>query len=105
MMRSISGLGTGNGPFLAFHDGFATLATNVSSGGWNGFLNGWDRVAMDSHRYLCFDEPNNYGLAYQASLVRFSSKSPSFPPPLRSVRGKRLIEIAEPFRAALQLLG
>jgi glucan 1,3-beta-glucosidase len=70
MMRNIGGTGEGNGPFLTFHDGFATLARNVSEGGWNGFLNGWDRVALDSHRYLCFDTPNNYGLSYQASLVR-----------------------------------
>ncbi|GAA5970274.1 hypothetical protein JCM11641_001644 [Rhodosporidiobolus odoratus] len=68
MMRSISGTGESNGPFITFHDGFVTLSTNVTSGGWNGFLNGWDRVALDSHRYLCFDTPNNYGLAYQASL-------------------------------------
>ncbi|GAA5863868.1 hypothetical protein JCM8547_006089 [Rhodosporidiobolus lusitaniae] len=68
MMRSIGGYGEGNGPFLTFHDGFATLGANVSMGGWNGFLNGWDRVAMDSHRYLCFDQPNNYGLSYQAAL-------------------------------------
>jgi len=70
MMRSIGGTGTNNGPFLAFHDGFVNMAQTVEQGGWDGFLNGWDRVAMDSHRYLCFSEPNNYGLTYQASLVR-----------------------------------
>lgn len=68
-MRSIGGTGVGNGPFITIHDGFVDMATNVSSGGWDGFLNGWDRVALDSHRYLCFSEPNNWGLSYQASLV------------------------------------
>ncbi|GAA6019690.1 hypothetical protein JCM10207_009229 [Rhodosporidiobolus poonsookiae] len=67
-MRAIGGIGEGNGPFLTFHDGFATISTNVTSGGWNGFLNGWDRVAMDSHRYLCFDTPENFGLSYFAAL-------------------------------------
>lgn len=69
-MRSIGGTGAGNGPFITIHDGFVEMATNVSSGGWDGFLNGWDRVALDSHRYLCFSDPNNWGLSYQASLVR-----------------------------------
>lgn len=67
-MRSIGGIGKGNGPFLSFHDGFVNMAQPVSNGGWDGFLNGWDRVALDSHRYLCFSEPNNYGLSYQAAL-------------------------------------
>lgn len=71
MMRSIGGTGKGNGPFLSFHDGFVNMAQPVSAGGWDGFLNGWDRVALDSHRYLCFSSPNNYGLSYQAALVRF----------------------------------
>jgi glucan 1,3-beta-glucosidase len=70
MMRSITGVGENKGPWISFHDGFVTIATNVTSGGWNGFLNGWDRVALDSHRYLSFSEPNNFGLSYQASLVR-----------------------------------
>lgn len=68
MMREITGIGEGKGPFIAFHDGFSSLAAPVAAGGWNGFLNGWDRVAIDSHRYLCFAAPNNWGLGYQASL-------------------------------------
>lgn len=69
MMRDITGVGKGKGPFIAFHDGFSSLAAPVAAGGWNGFLNGWDRVAIDSHRYLCFADPNNWGLGYQATLV------------------------------------
>lgn len=71
MMRDITGVGKGKGPFIAFHDGFSSLAAPVAAGGWNGFLNGWDRVAIDSHRYLCFADPNNWGLGYQATLVSF----------------------------------
>ena len=40
MIRSITGLGAGNGPVIALHDGFA----GVSS--WAGFLAGADRVAL-----------------------------------------------------------
>lgn len=69
MMRDITGTGQGKGPFIGFHDGFSSLAASVADGGWNGFLNGWDRVAIDSHRYLCFSKPNNWGLNYQAALV------------------------------------
>ncbi|GAA5941415.1 glycoside hydrolase family 5 protein [Sporobolomyces koalae] len=68
MMRSIGGTGKNNGPFISFHDGFVNMAQPVANGGWDGFLNGWDRVALDSHRYLCFSTPNNYGLSYQAAL-------------------------------------
>ncbi|GAA5890506.1 hypothetical protein JCM6882_002943 [Rhodosporidiobolus microsporus] len=67
-MRESHGTGEGNGPFLVFHDGFVPMAQNVSSGGWDGFLNGWDRVSLDSHRYLCFDQPENFGLSYFAAL-------------------------------------
>ncbi|GAA5822611.1 hypothetical protein JCM3770_000618, partial [Rhodotorula araucariae] len=66
-MRSISGTGEGNGPWITFHDGFIAFG-NTSVGGFEGLLNGWDRVALDSHRYLCFDTQNEWSLGYQASL-------------------------------------
>lgn len=55
---------------IAFHDGFVPYATPMASGGWDGFLTGADRVALDSHPYLCFSAPNNDGLSYQAAKVR-----------------------------------
>jgi hypothetical protein len=71
MVREIGGIGKGNGPFIAFHDGFSgSPARTVSSGGWTDFLPGMDRVALDTHPYLCFSEPNNDGLSYQAAKVR-----------------------------------
>lgn len=69
--RAITGVGEGKGPFIAFHDGFTAQSVSIADGGWNGFLPGADRVSIDAHPYLCFDTPNNDGLAYQASKVRF----------------------------------
>lgn len=53
MMREITGVGEGNGPVISLHDGFSG---NLST--WNGYLTGSDRIVMDSHPYLAFDEPN-----------------------------------------------
>ncbi|GAA5970276.1 hypothetical protein JCM11641_001645 [Rhodosporidiobolus odoratus] len=75
-VRNITGYGKGNGPFLALHDGFkgtrrwhnfleeqppsssnsnTALTRRASS---TGARNGLDRVALDSHRYLAFAEPD-----------------------------------------------
>ncbi|KAK4047108.1 hypothetical protein OIO90_006310 [Microbotryomycetes sp. JL221] len=73
MMRGMTGFGKDNGPWIAFHDGFPLQngipdsEFDVSAGGWLGWLPGMDRVSLDTHPYLCFSEPNNDGLAYQAS--------------------------------------
>ncbi|KAK0212093.1 glycoside hydrolase family 5 protein [Desarmillaria ectypa] len=48
MMRGITGLGAGNGPFISIHDGFAGAAN------WADFLPGSDRIALDIHPYLAF---------------------------------------------------
>ncbi|SGY89872.1 BQ5605_C039g11774 [Microbotryum silenes-dioicae] len=66
MMRNITGFGTGNGPFITFHDAFFVLNT-TDNGGWLGWMPGSDRVALDRHPYLCFATPNNDGLSYQAA--------------------------------------
>ncbi|KAG6811733.1 hypothetical protein H0H92_006085 [Tricholoma furcatifolium] len=49
MIRSITGYGEGNGPYISIHDGFAGVST------WAGFLEGSDRIILDSHPYLAFD--------------------------------------------------
>lgn len=49
-LRNVTGLGTGNGPYLSIHDGFQPLST------WANFLPGRDRMAMDSHPYMCFTD-------------------------------------------------
>lgn len=72
VVRGITGVGEGNGPMIVFHDGFVKAATNVSQGGWDGFMPGGDRVAIDQHPYLCFAQPNIDGLSYQAAKVCFT---------------------------------
>lgn len=47
MIRNITGVGEGNGPFIAIHDSF-------DLGGWDNFLPGSDRIAIDTHPYLAF---------------------------------------------------
>lgn len=77
MIRDITGFGEGRGPFISFHDAFAPqndvsdVDFDVARGGWNDFLPGMDRVSLDTHPYLCFSEPNNDPLSFQATKVRF----------------------------------
>jgi hypothetical protein len=48
MIRGITGVGEGKGPFISVHDGFLGPAV------WAGFLNGADRIAIDTHPYFAF---------------------------------------------------
>ncbi|KAJ6473490.1 glycoside hydrolase [Mycena vulgaris] len=58
MIRSITGLGAGNGPYMSIHDGFQGLD------GWAGFLPGSDRVILDTHPYFAFSgAPNDAPIA------------------------------------------
>ncbi|KAJ6502951.1 glycoside hydrolase family 5 protein [Mycena vitilis] len=58
MIRGITGLGEGNGPFISIHDGFDGTAS------WAGFLPGSDRIILDTHPYFAFDQqPNNAPIA------------------------------------------
>lgn len=88
VVRGASGLGAGNGPvraFLPLHRGFADVSSpsqmiSLHDGFqkqelWYNFLEGSDRVALDTHSYLCFTEPNVDPLPLQALKVR--SLSPS----------------------------
>ena len=54
LMRNITGIGEGNGPFMVIHDGFVGLNT------WEGFLSGADRLSIESHYYFAFS-PDNFG--------------------------------------------
>lgn len=49
MIRSITGYGEGNGPYISIHDGFSGLSS------WAGFLPGSDRIVLDTHPYFAFD--------------------------------------------------
>jgi hypothetical protein len=53
MIRNITGYGEGNGPYIAIHDGFQGLSSLA------GFLEGSDRIILDSHLYFAFDGSPN----------------------------------------------
>ena len=53
MIRGITGVGEGNGPYISIHDSFQGLQK------WAGFLAGADRVTIDSHPYFAFDGDAN----------------------------------------------
>lgn len=44
MMRDITGIGEGNGPFMVIHDGFG--GTGGGHLGWTGYLAGADRLGL-----------------------------------------------------------
>ncbi|KAG8874497.1 hypothetical protein FRB97_005864 [Tulasnella sp. 331] len=50
VLRNITGLGAGHGPYLSIHDGFEPLSDYAN------FLPGNDRLALDSHPYMCFTD-------------------------------------------------
>ncbi|KAG8728764.1 hypothetical protein FRC11_010260 [Ceratobasidium sp. 423] len=50
IMRNITGIGEGNGPWMSVHDGFETLDR------WTEFMPGGDRVMLDAHPYFCFGD-------------------------------------------------
>ncbi|EEB99346.1 hypothetical protein MPER_00991, partial [Moniliophthora perniciosa FA553] len=63
MIRGITGIGEGKGPYVSIHDGFG----DVNS--WNGFLPGSDRFMMDSHPYFAFSgDANNAPIATGSGL-------------------------------------
>lgn len=51
VIREVTGLGAGKGPWMVIHDGF----NGVKS--WANFLSGGDRISLDTHTYVAFDEP------------------------------------------------
>ncbi|PSR94059.1 hypothetical protein PHLCEN_2v4487 [Hermanssonia centrifuga] len=49
IVRTASGTGEGNGPFISFHEGFMGLSN------WVGYFTNSDRTSLDLHPYLCFN--------------------------------------------------
>jgi aryl-phospho-beta-D-glucosidase BglC (GH1 family) len=49
IIRNVGGTGAGNGPFISIHEAFQGLDM------WTDFLTGADRLALDSHPYICFN--------------------------------------------------
>jgi glucan 1,3-beta-glucosidase len=60
-VRKASGIGAGNGPMISYHDAFEGIAK------WVGFLPNADRIAMDTHPYLCFGPQNPAPIAQQVN--------------------------------------
>lgn len=52
-IRAITGFGEGKGPYIAIHDGFDGPSS------WVDFLTGSDRIALDFHPYISFNEQPN----------------------------------------------
>lgn len=64
IIRNITGIGEGNGPFISIHDGF------IGEVPWYQFLRGADRFLMDTHPYTAFDgAPNDQPLDQWASTA------------------------------------
>ncbi|KZT57138.1 glycoside hydrolase family 5 protein [Calocera cornea HHB12733] len=57
LIRGITGLGEGKGPFIGIHDGF------IGMNQWAGFLAGSDRVALDTHPYNAFNDASTAPLS------------------------------------------
>ena len=77
-IRSVTGLGEGNGPVISFHEGFQGL------GHYSGFMENADRISLDYHPYICFgtqsaspmssyaNRPcNDWGETMNSSLTNF----------------------------------
>ncbi|KAJ7581427.1 exo-beta-1,3-glucanase [Mycena floridula] len=62
VVRNASGIGAGNGPFISIHDGF------FSRDSWNGVLGNADRVAIDTHPYLGFQDQSTRQMADYANV-------------------------------------
>ncbi len=63
-LRGITGVGEGNGPYLAMHDGFR------GGDAWAGFFPGADRFMLDIHPYICFNgQPNDDPVASWAAAA------------------------------------
>ncbi|KAJ3516166.1 hypothetical protein NLJ89_g1298 [Agrocybe chaxingu] len=57
VIRNITGLGEGHGPYIAIHDGFQSLSV------WDNFLQGSDRIILDEHPYFAFGGVNTDPIA------------------------------------------
>ncbi|KAF7441072.1 hypothetical protein PC9H_001421 [Pleurotus ostreatus] len=78
VIREVTGVGEGKGPYISYHDGFFPRST------WPGVFGQADRIALDSHPYLCFggqsDNPmssyanvpcQQWGASMNSSLAQF----------------------------------
>lgn len=64
MMREITGMGNGVGPYMMLHSGFVGNGVDA----WANYLRGSDRVAYDFHPYLAFNPP--YSDSWSSNLPK-----------------------------------
>lgn len=62
-VRGITGTGKGNGPMIMLQDGFSSQAS------FYGFMQGADRLGLESHHYLAFTA-DSFGDSYQSLVTR-----------------------------------
>ena len=60
-IRLATGLGEGNGPMISFHEGFQGLTH------YAGFMENADRIAIDFHPYLCFNQQSSSPMSTYAT--------------------------------------
>ncbi|EDR10975.1 glycoside hydrolase family 5 protein, partial [Laccaria bicolor S238N-H82] len=61
IIRTAGGTGAGNGPFISLHDGF------FSRSQWVGVFPNADRVGLDTHPYLCFNDQSSSPMSSYAT--------------------------------------
>ncbi|KAF5381908.1 hypothetical protein D9757_007571 [Collybiopsis confluens] len=98
MIRGITGLGEGHGPFISIHDGFAGVTT------WDGFLVGSDRINLDTHPYFAFsgdpnDSPIATGLGADAGGIWPAQACNAWGPGINSSRSTFGVTVAGEFSA------
>ncbi|KIM55421.1 glycoside hydrolase family 5 protein [Scleroderma citrinum Foug A] len=104
MIRNITGYGEGNGPYMTIHDGFLGLAE------WAGFLEGSDRIMIDTHPYFAFDgqtntEPIATGVGLLAGGQWPQMACNSFGPPMNQSQTAFGVSIAGEFSTAYTACG
>ena len=60
IVRNAGGVGEGNGPYVSIHDAFFPRSQ------WVGVMPNADRVALDSHPYLCFNGQSSASMSTYA---------------------------------------
>jgi glucan 1,3-beta-glucosidase len=60
IVRTAGGVGQGNGPFISLHDGFGRRSD------WINVFPNADRLALDTHPYLCFGGQSNAAMSTYA---------------------------------------
>ncbi|KAF9483864.1 exo-beta-1,3-glucanase [Pholiota conissans] len=61
IIRNAGGTGAGNGPYVSIHDAFFQRSS------WNSYFPNADRMTIDSHPYLCFNDQSSNPMSSYAT--------------------------------------